>query len=95
MAASALEIRIAADGTLYAMYSDALMPVFDEVGDIHVERASFVEFNDATQTWTVEGCVRSEADRFPRGFVTRAAALAYECEHFWQLIGREKGRVAG
>lgn len=81
--AVAVELRIAADGTISAMHSDALQPLLRELGSVHVERASHVEPVDGTDTWGV--WTRSGKDTGKR-FATRAEALAWEVEQFWTLI---------
>lgn len=82
------EIRIAPDGTLTFMHTDELLDLLSPLGATKVERASHVEPLN-----TPDGVVWTVADPSGRDtghrFTTRAAALAWEHENFWQLIGKD------
>ena len=87
------KLRITPDGRIRGLWTDDVR--FAELGTMHVQRASHVEFDDRQQCW----CVREAA---PSGWLrqwlqrlfglalgrvlhratTRARALAWEHEHF-------------
>lgn len=78
-----VEIRIGVDGTLYAMHSDATLPLLTAAGDASISRASHVEPDGLRWgVWTAAG------EDTGRRFDTRAAALAWEVANFWMLIGK-------
>ena len=66
-----------------AVYSDDLAPILAELGPLHVERASHVEFDNTHAQWGVW----SQAGRDTgRRFSTRAEALAWEVAHIFTLL---------
>lgn len=79
------EIRIRADGTLVFMQDDALDPVMRALGAARVERASHVE--PATADGSLWGVWYADGRPTGKVFATRALALAWEREHFFELIG--------
>ena len=88
-----IRLRISKGGSVHGLWTDDIP--FCELGVVHVQRASHVEFDDRTQAW----CVRHAAPRtwlvrilcklsgWPKGPVlhmaaSRSDALAWEHEHF-------------
>lgn len=47
------EIIISADGTLCAVYSDALRELFSALGVMEIDRATHVEFDITKQRWVI------------------------------------------
>ena len=77
------EIEISPEGEAMAVYADDLAPILAELGPLHVERASHVEFDNARAqwgVWTQAGCDTGQR------FATRALALAWEVVHISTLL---------
>ena len=77
------EINISPEGEAMAVYSDDLAPILAELGPLHVERASHVEFDNGRAMWGVW----SQAGRDTgQRFTTRAEALAGEVANISTLL---------
>lgn len=70
-------IRIRRDGSLESLHDDALE--LEVLGPREIRRASHVEFDEATQRWTVED---AETGEIPYSHVSRARCLAWERAYF-------------
>lgn len=77
------ELEIAPDGTVLTVYADALLPILAELGPLHVERASHVEFDNARGQWGV--WTQAGNDTGER-FGTRAEALDWEVRNITALL---------
>jgi hypothetical protein len=88
-----IKLRITTDGRICGLWTDAV-PMQD-IGPVHVRRASHVEFDDRQQRWCVRTAApRSLLQRLLRWLpgqtpgtvlhraATRGEALAWEREHF-------------
>jgi hypothetical protein len=88
-----IKLRISGDGIVRGLWTDAVM--FQNLGRVHVRRASHVEFDDSRQCWTVREVSTANAFRklisrllrrsrpdilFCAG--SRSDARAWEQEHF-------------
>ena len=88
-----IKLRITTDGRIRGLWTDAIdLP---GLGQVHVQRASHVEFDDRSQCWQVReatprGILPRLLDRLLRRAcgnilyhaTTRQAALAWEHAHF-------------
>lgn len=70
-------IRIRRDGSLESLHDDALK--LEMLGPREIRRASHVEFDEATQRWTVADAKTGE---ILYSHVSRARCLAWERAHF-------------
>ena len=77
------EIEISPEGEAMAVYSDAVAPILSELGPLHIERASHVEFANDVGMWGIWS--QSGRDTGQR-FSTRADALAWEVAHISTLL---------
>lgn len=88
-----IRLRITKDGRICGLWTDAVS--MQDIGNVHVRRASHVEFDDRQQCWCVReahptnglNCWWNRLFALPAGRVlhqsmTRAEALAWEHEHF-------------
>lgn len=77
------DIFIYPDGTLHTIYRDDLD--LGEIGAVHIERASHVEFNNETQAWEV---TTANGRKLPVSFKRREDALLYEIEYVRACLAR-------
>lgn len=73
-------LRIDPDGTLRTLWTDAIP--LAELGDLTVTRASFVEFDEIHQEWTVQIMGRNRPPPTAYRSPSRIACLAWEAEFF-------------
>lgn len=73
-----IALQITAEGGVQMLQDDTVD--LRQFGQVHMERASHVEFSDTTQLWYVESAKTGKVlkDDFP----TRAAALAWEKSYY-------------
>lgn len=69
-------LRFRPDGTGHGLYTEAID--LNRIGRLHIERASHVEFDDATQQWQV---IDTRGRRLHRD-ASRHACLQWEHSHF-------------
>ena len=69
-------LRFGPDGTGHGLYTEAID--LNRIGRLHIERASHVEFDDATQQWQV---IDTRGRRLHQD-VSRRACLWWEHSHF-------------
>ena len=69
-------LRFRPDGTGRGLYTEAID--LNRIGRLHIERASHVEFDDATQQWQV---IDTRGRRLHQD-VSRRACLRWEHSHF-------------
>jgi hypothetical protein len=69
-----IKILIGPDGTFKHIYNEALLPLDKALGEVNIQRASHVEFNNDTQRWEVE----VDGEKLPMTFPKRQDALDYE-----------------
>ena len=72
-----IELQVTAAGGVRMLHDDAVD--LSELGQVHITRASHVEFDNATGFWTVRSAKTGE---LLQARTTRAAALAWEKEYY-------------
>ena len=73
MIARSIVINIAESGAISCLWTEVLP--LNEIGTLHVQRASNVEFNPTTQMWEVSLC---GSDRVDYTNPSRAVCIAWE-----------------
>lgn len=72
-----IEIELGADGSVAMLHDDAVD--LSALGRVEVSRASHVEFDNATQLWTVTS---AKTGKLLHSAKTRAEALAWEHSYY-------------
>jgi len=80
-----VKILVTADGRFKHVYNDNLLRMDKALGDIHVSRASHVEFDNIDHTWRVS----IEGTLLPERFADRSAALNFEVGYLEENCLRE------
>jgi hypothetical protein len=71
-------LTVAPDGIVTGLYTETIP--LAEIGSLHIERLTNIEFSDETQQWVV----RDRAGRLLFANPSRAACLEWEHRHFNQ-----------
>ena len=72
-----IELLIDLSGDVRCLYTEVID--LSQLGELHVERASHVEFDDENQTWTVR--LPNNGKVIGTGFKSRRDAINHEVEH--------------
>jgi len=76
---SGTKLMIDTNGNVHSLYTDLID--LSQLGKMKVSRASNVEFDNDTQTWSVKLASTGEVISPPEGFKTRPEALNFEVKY--------------
>jgi hypothetical protein len=73
-------IKISPGGDVECLYDDKLRPVLDKLGDMKVERASNIKFDDCDSLWYIWVNNGPSSDKVYPGYKLREEAIKAEIE---------------